>query len=250
LQTRARTLLSIAVIAVATAATVGAWRLRPPPPPPPAASNEPIFAFDARRVRSIDVTGWRGSLRAARVDGAWRVEEVRVRRPPGSGDDGEDDAGRAGPAGGGAGDAAGPAAAAPTPSPEEVDQIVTGLVREIVSLPVIDRFPRDGRPLADFGLAAPQAVVVLGLDDGTSRRLEVGAITVTSAALYARAAPPDEVLQVGTLVFSAIDASLYRLRALASAAPAASPAPVAERPAPAADGEGAADGTADGGPGA
>lgn len=121
---------------------------------------------------------------------------------------------------------------------------MTGLVGEIVGLPVIDRFPRDGRALADFGLATPQAVVVLGLEDGTTHRLEVGAMTITNTALYARAAPPDDVIQVGTLVFSAIDATLYRLRALALSAPAVAPPPVAAQPGrgaePAADRDGAA----------
>jgi hypothetical protein len=208
---RTRSLVSILVIALAVAATAFALRLRPPPPPPPGASNEPLFDFAAREVRSIEVRAWQGSLRAGRVDGGWRVDEVSLRRP-GAGVDVR-------------GDEPPPA----KPSSAEIDHVVESLVREVVGLPVIDRFPREGRELADFGLAEPQATIALGLENGGTRRLELGSLTIANSALYARSAPPDDIVEIGTLVFSAIDSTLYHLRALASspAAPAATPAPQA-----------------------
>lgn len=194
MDTRARAALSVAIIALSVGATLLAWRLRPPPPPPPAESNEPVFDFDARTVRSFELASWRGTLRAERVDGHWQVRSVTLRRPLG-----EPGAGRP----------------TETPSPDEVDRVVGGLAHDIVGLPVIDRFPRDGKPLADFGLVDPQAVIALGLDNGTIRRLEIGALTFSSSALYARAAPPDDILQVGTLLMTSIDSALYRLAPLA-----------------------------------
>jgi Domain of unknown function (DUF4340) len=197
METRARILLSLVVIAVATGATMLALELRPPPPPPPADSNEPLFDFDPATVRSIDVTAWQGGLAAERGAAGWEVAKVSLRRPT---------------------EAAPPEGAEPPPTPSagEVDRVVEALVREVVGLPVIDRFPREDRPLSDFGLAEPQAVIALGLADGSTRRLEIGSLTLTSTALYARAAPPDDVIEVGSIVFSAIDAALYRLRSLAA----------------------------------
>ena len=39
--------------------------------------------------------------------------------------------------------------------------------------------------------------------------------------MYARAAPPDDVLEVGTLLLTTIDSALFRLRGLALRAPGA-----------------------------
>jgi len=214
-------LVALAVIAVASLATLAAWRLRPPPPPPPAQSNEPLFDFDPKSVRAIAIRSWQGTLRAERTAAGWHVSEVRLRAA----------------AQAAASDAAAPGTGGePTPSAAEAGDIVSALVREVIDLPVIDRFPRGDRALADFGLAEPQATIALTLDDATTRTLEIGSLTIASSALYARAAPPDDVVQVGTLVFSAIDSALFRLRAFASPAPGepgtGAPAPAPALPAP------------------
>lgn len=188
-----RSLVSLVVIALAATATYAAWRLRPPPPPPPSATLTRVFDFPASAVRAIDVESWQGALRARRDDGRWRVEHVEVR-----------------------GQAADPGAPAATPTPDEVDQALDTLVAEIVELPEIDRFPLGGHALAEFGLADPQARVTLELASGERRTLELGDLTVTTAALYARVVPSDDVVQVGTLVFNDLAAALYRLRTLAA----------------------------------
>ena len=103
----------------------------------------------------------------------------------------------------------------------EVAGVLNSLLREIVGLPVIDRFPRAGAALAGFGLETPRTTIALGLAGGATRRLEVGATTIAANAMYARAAPPDDVLEVGTLLLTTIDSALFRLRGLALRAPGA-----------------------------
>jgi hypothetical protein len=182
--------VSLAVIVVALAAAYAAWRLQPPPPPPPSAGIEPVFDFPASAVRAIDVESWQGALRATRDAGGWRVLSIELPS------------------------AAGADASAATPTPDEVSRTLDTLVGELAALPEIDRFAPGDRPLADFGLAEPQGRIVLELDSGERRTLELGSLTVTTAALYARVVPPGDVVQVGTLVFNDLAAALFRLRAL------------------------------------
>ena len=193
-----RIALSLAVIAVSVAATAFAWRLRPPPPPPPAASNVPVFAFSPAEVASIRVAAGERRLEARRAGAGWEVSRI-----------------------------AGPFEAGetvPRPPGEEVDGVVNALVRDVVALPVIDRFPRGETPLADFGLAEPRATIELGLVGGATRRLEIGSTTIAANATYARATPPDDVIEIGTLLLTAIDAATWRLRGLAGAAGEPAPA--------------------------
>jgi hypothetical protein len=190
-----RIALSLAVIAASVAATAYAFRLRPPPPPPPAASNVPVFSFSPAEVVSIRVEAGARRLEARRAGAGWEV--ARVAGPPGDGEP------------------------APRPPREEIDATVAALVREVVGLPVIDRFPRGETPLADFGLEEPRATVELGLVGGRTRRLEIGATTIAANAMYARAAPPDDVVEIGTLLLTAIDATTWRLRGLAGVEPGA-----------------------------
>lgn len=187
-----RSLLSLAVIAVALAAAAVAFRLHPPPPPPPAAGLQPVLDFPPDEVRSLAIRGWQGTLRAARSPDGWKVEEVAL--GPGIVPD---------------------QAPLETPAPDEVDRILDGLVEDLVTTPQIDRFARGDVPLADFGLARPQATIEFGLAGGRRRGLEIGDLTVTTAALYARETPGDDVVQVGTLLFNDIAAALFRLRAFA-----------------------------------
>jgi len=184
-----RSLISLVVIAVALLAAAAAWRMAPPPPPPPSANLQPVFDFPPSAVRAIAVRTWQGTLRAQRGPDGWQLEEVRSAQPFADG-------------------------AGPAPNATEVDQTLATLVREIVTMPEIDRFPLEAGSLRDFGLEEPQATVVLQLDSGEERALEVGQLTITTAALYARTLPSQDVLQIGTLVFNNIAAALYRLRAL------------------------------------
>jgi hypothetical protein len=193
-----RALVSLAVIAAGVGLTMLALWLRPPPPPPPAAQNRPIFDLAPGRVRAIDLESWQGTLRARRQDGVWRVELFEVRRPGAEPDD---------------------SAASAPPTASEIDDAVAELVRAIVETPEIDRFPLDGRPLADFGLGQPQAKVTLELDAGPARILEVGQHTVTTTALYARTLPGEDVLEIGSLFFNSVDSALFRLRGLAGQFP-------------------------------
>lgn len=187
-----RSLLSLVVIVVALAAAGIAWRLEPPPPPPPGAELKPVLDVPASDVRSIAVTSWQGMLRAHRGPTGWQVDEVRL------------------------GPGANPAepGAAP-PSQQDVDRALDELVGQVVSTPEIDRFAPDGTPMADFGLDAPQATIVLELALGQRRTLEIGALTVTTSALYARVLPGDDVFQIGSLVFNNLAAAIFRLRAFA-----------------------------------
>jgi len=181
-----RSVVSLAVIVVALCAAWVAWHLQPPPPPPPSADVATVFDFPASAVRAIDVESWQGALRASRADGGWRVDLVELRQA-----------------------AADPGATLATPSQEEVSRTLDALVGDLVRLPEIDRFPLGDRPPADFGLARPQARIVLALESGERRTLELGDLTVTTAALYARVLPAND--------------ALFRLRALA--APEAKDAP-------------------------
>lgn len=185
-----RILLSLAVIAASAAATAVAWRLRPPAPPPPAASNVPVFAFSPAEVSAIRVEAGPVRLAARRSGAGWEVSRVAGARTSGE--------------------------PAPRPPGEEVDGVLNAFLREVVGLPVIDRFPRGQTPLADFGLADPRATIELELAGGTTRRLEVGSTTIAANAMYARAAPPDDVLEIGTLLLGAVDAVAWRLRGLAT----------------------------------
>ena len=193
-----RIALSLAVIALSAAGTALAWRLRPPTPPPPAASNVPVFAFSPAEVSELHIEAGSRRLAARRDADGWQVSEV-------------------------AGPPVESAATDPVPPParDEVDGVINSLLREIVGLPVIDRFPRAGAALAGFGLETPRTTIALGLAGGATRRLEVGATTIAANAMYARAAPPDDVLEVGTLLLTTIDSALFRLRGLALRAPGA-----------------------------
>lgn len=199
-----RIALSLAVIAVSVAATTFAWRLRPPPPPPPSASNVPVFAFSPAEVASIRVAAGERRLEARRAGAGWDVSRVAGPRDPGD--------------------------PVPRPPSGEVDGVVNALVRDVVAIPVIDRFPRGETPLADFGLAEPRATIELGLVGGATRRLEIGSTTIAANAMYARATPPDDVLEIGTLLLTAIDAATWRLRGLDGGSGA--PAPAAEQGGP------------------
>ena len=192
-----RSLISLAVILISVAATAVAWRLRPPPPPPPAEESSPLFDFPAAAVRALDVRAPRSTLRAERRDGAWVVVAI---------------------AQGGASATPEPV---PTPTSAEVNGVLTILVRELAEAPRIDRFPLAGRSPAEFGLDRPRATIAFTLDDGREVRLEIGAATLTGAALYARVIPSDDVSEVGGLLFTTIDAAMYRLRGLEAGAPAA-----------------------------
>ncbi|MBY0273711.1 DUF4340 domain-containing protein [Candidatus Binatia bacterium] len=191
-----RSLLSLAVIALSLAAAWVAWRLEPPPPPPPGAAAKPVLELPASDVRALSITSWQGVLRAHRAAAGWQVDEIRL--GPGTS-----------PAEPGT----------PPPSQQEVDQALDGLVREIVGMAEIDRFSPDGKPMSDFGLDPPQATIELALATGERRTLEIGELTVTTSALYARVIPGDDVFQIGSLVFNDVAAALFRLRALAVVPP-------------------------------
>ncbi|HEY8516584.1 MAG TPA: DUF4340 domain-containing protein [Candidatus Binatia bacterium] len=186
-----QSLVALAVIAASALATWIAWRMAPPPPPPPSAEVKAVFDFAPSAVRAIDVRSWQGAIVARRTNGHWEVLAVRNARA-----DAEDAAGLT------------------PPSQAEIDQTLDTLVREIVTLPEIDRFPLQAGALRDFGLEDPQATIVLQLESGEERTLQIGQLTTSTAALYARVLPSSDVLQVGTLVFNDIAAALYRLRAL------------------------------------
>lgn len=171
-----------------------AARLQPPPPPPPSATLSPVFQIDAENVAAIGVVSSRGRLRAERGDGGWRVLEVVMVRPAESDDQPE------------------PVA---QPSAAEIDSAVAELVREMIKLPEIDRFPRETRSLEQFGLDQPQLTLTFTLKTGAKEILEVGQMTIPTTAVYARHMPSDDVLQVGTLLLNQFDAALYRLRGLA-----------------------------------
>ena len=188
-----QSLVSLVVIAVALAAAAAAWRMAPPPAPPPGASLEPVFDFAAVDVRAIDLDTFQGRLRARRDGGHWRVEQVRL----GQG-------------------ASVPEGDAAPPTQAEIDQTLDDLVSELVGTPQIDRFAADGQPMRSFGLDPPQAWIALELDGGVRRTLEIGELTITPSALYARVLPAPDVFQIGSLVFNNVSAALFRLRALAA----------------------------------
>jgi len=190
-----RSLLSLAVIAIALLATWTAHRLEPPPPAPPGDAVQPVLDVAAGDVRAIAVRSWQGALRAHRTPSGWQVDEVRLGRGTSP-----------------------PEAGTPVPAPGDVDQTLETLVGEIASLPEIDRFAPDGVSARDFGLDPPQATVTLELASGDRRTLEIGELTVTTSALYARVLPGSDVFQIGSLVFNNIAAALFRLRALADPA--------------------------------
>ena len=83
---------------------------------------------------------------------------------------------------------------------------------EIVATPEIDRFPPEALPMRDFGLDPPQGTITLELDAGERRTLQIGALTVTTSALYARVLPSPDVFQIGSLIFNDVAAALFRLR--------------------------------------
>jgi len=186
-----RSLVSLVAIVLALGATAVAWQLQPPPAPPPSAGLEPIFDFAANAVRAIDLTTWQGRLRATRSEGGWRVEEIRL----GKG-------------------ASQPEPGLTAPTPAELNETLDALVAAVVATPQIDRFAAEGMPLRDFGLDPPQAQIALDLESGVRRTLEIGALTVTTSALYARVLPSPEVFQIGSLIFNNVAAALFRLRAL------------------------------------
>jgi hypothetical protein len=188
---RRQSLLSLLVIVLALGATAVAWRLEPPPPPPPSAELQPVFDVPASAVSGIDLQTWQGSLRATRTPSGWQVDAIRL----GKGAD------RAAP-----GEA--------PPGPAEIDATLDALVGQIVTTPQIDRFDAEGVAMHDFGLDPPQAQVTLDLASGGSRTLQIGDLTITTSALYARVLPSPDVFQIGSLVFNNVAAALFRLRAL------------------------------------
>lgn len=186
-----RSLLSLVVIALAIGATVLAWRLEPPPAPPPSAGLQPVFDIQPSAVRAVELDTWQGSLRARRTSGGWQVDAIRL----GKGADRAE-------------------ANLEKPTAAEIDAALNTLVTEVATTPEIDRFSAEGTPLRDFGLDPPQAKIVLVLESGETRTLEIGELTITTSALYARALPSQDVFQIGSLVFNNVAAALYRLRAL------------------------------------
>jgi hypothetical protein len=185
-----RALVSLLVIAVSAALVALAARLQPAPPPPPSALVEPVLDVAPDQVASIDARSWQGRIAAVRDGSTWRVDTLEVRAGAGM-------------------------SPAEPPSPEIVDRTVAELVRALAATPEIDRFPQDGQPLTAFGLADPQAMIRFGLADGSERILEVGGLTSTGAALYARVLPGEAIVSIGNLIFNDIQSALYRLRGLA-----------------------------------
>lgn len=187
-----RSLISLVVIAVALGVAWIGHRLQPPPPPPPGAALRTVFDVAPSAVRAIHVATWQGTLRAHRTADGWQVDELHL---------------------GAAGSAAEPGT--PRPDQREIDQTLDALVREIVEMPEIDRFQAEGQPMRDFGLESPQSTITLDLDSGQQRTLQIGDLTITTSALYARVLPSPDVFQIGSLVFNNVAAALFRLRALA-----------------------------------
>jgi hypothetical protein len=209
-----RSLISLAVIALAALAVLAASFLRPPPPPPPGEMVERVFSFPADSVSEVAVRSWQGELVAEKKDGRWNLRELQLgqtRAASGAaGTTGESAPGEGAPRGG-----EGPDVARSTPSPELVQTTISDLVQAIVKLPQIDRFPRDGQPLPSFGLEKPQASIDLRLADGAEYRLLIGELTLTGAALYARVLPQDDVVQIGNPIFNDLGAAMFRLEARA-----------------------------------
>lgn len=191
---QSRSLVSLVVIALAVGATALAWRLAPPPPPPPGAALQHVFGVAPADVRAIDVASWQGVLRAQRTPAGWQIDEIRLGAGAGTAEPGE-----------------------PTPSPQEIDRTLDTLVDELAATPEIDRFPLGDRPASDFGLDQPRATITLELVSGERRTLEIGGLTISTSALYARVLPGGDVVQVGSLIFNNVAAALFRLRALAPA---------------------------------
>jgi len=192
-----RSLVSLVVIAVAVGATALAWRLEPPPAPPPSAGLQPVFDVPASAVRAIELATWQGSLRATRGSSGWHVESLQLGKGVDRAEPGQQ-----------------------PPAAADVDAALDTLVAQVVATPQIDRFEAAGMPLRDFGLDPPQAHITLELDSGASRTLEIGELTITTSALYARVLPSQDVFQIGSLVFNNVAAALYRLRALDTGAAA------------------------------
>jgi hypothetical protein len=192
-----RALLSLLVIAVAAGLLAVAARLQPAPPPPPGALVEPVVDIEPDQVTTIDVRSWQGRIAAARDGATWKVDSLDLRAGTGMSE-------------------------SERPSQQIVDSTVGDLVRALAATPEIDRFPQNDQPLAAFGLAEPQARIRFGLADGSERVIEIGGLTSTGAALYARVLPGDAIVSVGNLIFNDIQAALYRLRGLAKLDPASS----------------------------
>jgi len=185
-----RALVSLLVIAVSAGLLALAARLQPVPPPPPGALLRPVLDVKPEQVASIDVQSWQGRLLAARDGASWKVETLEIK--PGGGSSPGD-----------------------PPTREAVDTTLGDLVRAVVATPEIDRFPREDQPLSAFGLDEPQARIRLALVGGVERVIEIGGLTSTGSALYARVLPGDAIVSIGNLIFNDIQAALYRLRGLA-----------------------------------
>ena len=192
MSTWTRSIVATAVIVLAVGATALSIRLRPAPPPPPIETVTHVFTLDEGAVSAIAVVSRRGELRAERGGSGWRVAQL-VLAPTDSGG----------------------SPASPEPTQAEIDQAVAELVRQVVALPEIDRFPRGERELREFGLDRPQLRITLTLASGATESLEVGELTITSTGVYARQSSRDDVLEIGSLFFNEVDAALYRLRGLA-----------------------------------
>jgi hypothetical protein len=190
-----RALVSLLVIAISAGLLALAARLQPAPPPPPGALVEPVLDVAADRVQGIDVRSWQGRLGAVREGDRWRVDTFELRANEG-------------------------VSAASPPSQELIDGVIDDLVRAVVATPEIDRFEASDQPLSAFGLEEPQASIRLVLAGGDERTLEIGGLTSTGAALYARVLPGEAIVSIGNPIFNDIQGALYRLRALAKPAAA------------------------------
>lgn len=190
-----RALVSLLVIALSAGLLAIAVRLQPAPPPPPGSLVEPVLDVAPDQVVGIDARAWQGRLAAVREGGHWKIETFELRANEG-------------------------VSAASPPTQEQIDAVLTELVRAIVATPEIDRFDASNQPPSAFGLEEPQAAIRLALADGGTRTLEIGGLTSTGAALYARVLPGEAIVSIGNPIFNDLQGALYRLRALAK--PAAS----------------------------
>ncbi len=199
-----RTLVSLLVIAAAFAATGGAIRRAAPPPPPPLAGSRPVLGLNEGRIEAFSVRSWQGSFTARKAAAGWSV--TRITLEPGV-----------------LGTIGGPVSASPTA--EQIAGAVAEFVAEIAALPQVDAFARGSEPWSVFGLDKPGLAITLEVAGGGALALEIGDTTPGMPGLYARvvvtppvagsAAPADEVLRVGTLFRTQVDAVFWRLRGLA-----------------------------------
>ncbi len=201
-----RTLVSLLVIAVALGATWEAIRRAAPPPQPPLAESRPVLALSEGQIEAFSVRSWQGAFTARRGAAGWSV--MRLTLEPG------------------VIETIGGRVSAPRTA-EQIDVAVAEFVTELVALPEVDAFARGNEPWSAFGLDKPGLAITLELARGEAIALEIGDTTPGMPGLYARvvgpprpgsaarAAPADEVLRIGTLFRTQVDAVFWRLRGLA-----------------------------------